>query len=106
MTRMAAGPVRTPNPNYAKYRAAPPGHWLRRGVSTALAELDHAEVDQATAHLLDLVLRDALALTAATGDTCRFLPATSAVRQARTALRCGEVPQAREALDAANTALG
>jgi hypothetical protein len=106
MTRMAAGPVRTDHPNYASYRAAPPGYWLRRGVRAALAELDHAELDQATAHLLDLVLRDALALTAATGDTCRFLPAISAVRQARTALRSGEVPQARDALAAAGTALG
>ena len=106
MTRMAAVPVRTEDPSLAKYRAAPPGHWLRRGVHTALAELTEPEIDQATAHLLDLVLRDALALTAATGDTCRFLPAASAIRQARVALRSGEVLAARDALNAANYTLG
>jgi hypothetical protein len=106
MTRMAAGPVHNEHPEYAKYRAAPPGHWLRSGVTAALAELNRTELDQGTAHLLDLVLRDALALTAATGDTCRFQSAASAVRHARTALRSGEVPQARDALTAASAALG
>ena len=105
MTRMAVGPVRTEHPDYVRYRAAPPGHWLRGGVSAALDQLDQAAADRATAHLLDLVLRDALALTAATGDTCRFLPTVSAVRQARAALRDGEVDQAREALLAAQAAV-
>lgn len=97
MTR-AAAPVRT-------VQAVPPGHDLRSGVDAALDELDTATVDPATAHLLDLILRDALAATAATGDTCRVAAGAAAVRQAREALRTSAFPQARELLLTARAAL-
>lgn len=100
MIRVASRPVHVPQVVH------PPGHDLLDGVDAALGELDHATVDPATAHLLDLILRDALAAAAASGDTCRLADGATAVRQARKALRTGAFRQARESLLAARAALG
>jgi hypothetical protein len=83
-----------------------PGERLRNAVDAVLAELTvTGSPDRELLDHFEETLRAGLAWTAATGDTCRFGRAVTAVREAQLALDGSDPEQAIAALRSASEGL-